>query len=90
MMLIITIKIIISIIYLVLIVLIIYFVQHGWIQLDRIWHELNHRKPIIYVIPMWNIFEKMSVIPDTWEIPRSLHTAFCAHLVTASWETWYN
>ncbi len=52
----------------------------GWLNLvgSRILFELNHRKPIIYVVQIQNIIRILSVVQVgyTGTIPHSLLTAF--------------
>lgn len=74
--LIITIMLIISINY--LIILIIPF--PGWLAPvnSRILYELDHRKPILYVLPIENILGRLPVVPvgDTGTIPHGMRNAF--------------
>jgi hypothetical protein len=47
---------------------------------SRILYELVHKKPILYVIPIQNIIEKLCIIPvgDTGTILHRLRTALPA------------
>jgi hypothetical protein len=52
----------------------------GWLNSvgSRILYELDHRKPVLYVIPIQNIIGKLCLVPvgDTGTIPHRLRTAF--------------
>ena len=56
------------------------FVCPGWLNSvgSRILYELDHRKPVLYVIPIQNIIGKLCLVPvgDTGTIPHRLRTAF--------------
>ncbi len=56
------------------------FVCPGWLKSvgSRILYELDHRKPVLYVITTQNIIEKLCLVPegDTGTIPHNLRTAF--------------
>ncbi len=45
---------------------------------SRIVYELDHRKPVLYVIPIQNILGKLPLVPvdDTVTIPHHLCNAF--------------
>ena len=54
---------------------------------SRIVYELDHKKPILYVIPVESILGKLPVVPvgDTATIPHRLrnHSSFPGRLATA-------
>ena len=45
---------------------------------SRVVYELDHKNPILYVIPIHNILGKLPVVPvdDTGTIPHHLHHHF--------------
>jgi hypothetical protein len=52
----------------------------GWLDSigSRIVYELDHRKPILYVIPVENILGKLPLVPvgDTGTVPHRLRSDF--------------
>jgi hypothetical protein len=52
----------------------------GWLKSNgsQILYELDHRKPIMYVIPIENILGKLLLVPvgDTGTIPHHLRNLF--------------
>jgi hypothetical protein len=52
----------------------------GWLKLigAQILYELDHRKPVFYVIPFENILGKLPLVPvsDTGTIQHHLHNLF--------------
>ena len=69
---------IISIITIILVILIIPF--PGWLAPvnSRILYDLDHREPILYVLPIENILGRLPVAPvgDTGTIPYGMRNAF--------------
>ncbi len=45
---------------------------------SRVAYELDYKKPILYVIPIQSILEKVPVVPvgDTGTIPHHMHNLF--------------
>ena len=52
----------------------------GWLESvgSRVLYELDHKKPILYVIPIESILGKLPVVPvgDTGTIPHRLRNRF--------------
>ena len=52
----------------------------GWLKSvgSQIIYELDHKKPVLYVIPIEHILGKLPVVPvgDTGTIPHHLHNVF--------------
>jgi hypothetical protein len=67
------------IVVIVMILIIVIILQDGWISVcSWILYELDHRKPILYVIPIQTILGKLPVVPagDTGTIPHHLRNGF--------------
>ncbi len=56
------------------------FFCKGWLESigSRVVHELDYKKPILYVIPIQSIIGKLPVVPvgDTGTIPYHLRNTF--------------
>ena len=57
-----------------------YFVSAGWLDSigSQIVYELDHQKPVLYVIPVEHILGKLPLVPvgDTGTIPHHLRNLF--------------
>jgi hypothetical protein len=57
-----------------------YFVSAGWLESigSQIVYELDHQKPVLYVIPVEHILGKLPLVPvgDTGTIPHHLRNLF--------------
>ena len=57
-----------------------YLVSAGWVRSigSQIAYELDHRKPVLYVIPVEHILGKLLLVPlgDTGTIPHHLSNLF--------------
>ena len=64
----------------VIVIIEFYFVYLGWLDSigSRIVYELDHRNPILYVIPIQSILGKLPVVPvgDPGTIPHHLRSHF--------------
>jgi hypothetical protein len=52
----------------------------GWLKLigSQILYELDHRKPVLYVVPVDHVLGKLPLVPvgDTGTIPHHPHNLF--------------
>ncbi len=59
-----------------------YVYYEGWLKSvgSQIIYELDHKKPVLYVIPIEHILSKLPVVPvgDTGTIPHHLRNVFQA------------